>query len=245
MVKFMDRLRNELHTSINIDDFDAQRNLLLGIAETIYSEKGPLASTTSPNAKVRFLHNLAMELSEVVSGYEMLLNFPSLTQSTPSKANRLSKADLVNFWHESYLNEYYIFLNRLLAFLRKIEKYYKRDSRFSRMPIVIKNMREFIYNENDAFLKNRGKHVHQTRFRNLILEGRRLSLLEELINFKHFHRLRPIYLKSLREFKKLSLNYIKSETKNAKIVLTVIFRVLTRIITRNNGIIYPDYLLKN
>lgn len=89
----------------------------------------------------------------------------------------------VTFWMESYLNEVYIFQCRLLDLIKFIQRRYKKDVDFTEFVIEVgDSLAEFVKNELEPLIKDRGTHVHERRHRQADPELLRLTLLDTMVD---------------------------------------------------------------
>ena len=131
------------------------------------------------NPKERFISDtLYRPFSEIMSSYEALRNIFIYIGSFPFKKQNVSQISYLRYHIEGYLNEAYILRERLLAYLKLIDKGYKSTKSY---PVIHKATTSLISDVNKAFenlSKTRGSHVHKTRYSDRDLE--RLSLFETL-----------------------------------------------------------------
>lgn len=87
------------------------------------------------------------------------------------------------FWMESYLNEVYIFQCRLLDLITFIQRRYKKDVDFAEFVTKVgDSLSDFVKNELEPLINDRGVHVHKQRHRRSDPELARLTQLDTMID---------------------------------------------------------------
>jgi len=107
------------------------------------------------------------------------------------------------FWMESYLNEVYIFQCRLLDLIVFIQRRYKKDVDFTEFVTEVgDSLTEFVKNELEPLINDRGVHVHKRRHRQADPELARLIQLDTMIDILGHTDLIPVREQSREDSKK-------------------------------------------
>jgi len=148
---------------------------------------------------------------------------------------------VITFWSESYLNEVYIFQQRLSSLVTYVERKYKRDKDFAE-PIVgvCKSIQDFMNQQLGPFIQTRGKHVHERRYRNIDPELARLAILNTYIDVIGQKEFAPKRKEATDEAR----DWLFKQTDQARNTCWAVFdgtcQVLAEgIITENDWVIVP------
>jgi hypothetical protein len=224
----------------------AVRDITLSLAETIYSEEGALPPTRNVSPRQEFFRSLFFYFNELFVAYQTLVEFPVFARSRPPKLLKFSKARLVTFWREAYLNEYYIYLQRLNALLTRVSRWYRKDTRLPRLPEAIQGLRDAVHEQFVDLERMRGSHVHEHRYQHSDPELQRLHLLELLAVESKLAGMRPLYVRAVQKAKARNTQYFRRITKRAKDGLKLVFDCFAPAFIDPNGrIIYPANLKRN
>ncbi len=241
--RFLDACIGETRGIIDGTDHSASRDLSLSFAETIYLENDALPRSRKLSQRQDFFKSLVFQFNELFTAYQTLIEFPVLARSCPPKNLKYSEARLVTFWREAYLNEYYIYLERLDVFIKKIGRWYRRDSRFPRLEKLAEGLRGIMRAEFEDLKTMRGSHVHEHRYYFSDPELRRVQLLELLAIEGKFTAMRPLYVQAIRNAKKQTIINFRRLNYRAKDSLKGVFDCFSPLFVDDNGrYIYPEHI---
>ena len=123
------------------------------------------------------------------------LSLASMAQLTPERHTVTAI-----FWMESYLNEVYIFQCRLFDLITFIQRRYKKDADFTEFVTKVgDSLTEFVKNQLEPLINDRGVHVHKQRHRRADPELARLTQLDAMIDIFGHTDLVPVREKSRKD----------------------------------------------
>lgn len=115
------------------------------------------------------------------------------------------------FWMESYLNEVYIFQCRLLDLIIFIQRRYKKDVDFTEFVTQVgDSLTEFVKNELEPLINDRGVHVHKQRHRRADPELAKLTQLDTMIDILGHTDLIPVRGQSRKD----SIKWLETQLRH-------------------------------
>lgn len=123
------------------------------------------------------------------------LSLASMEQVAPERHSATA-----TFWMESYLNEVYISQCRLLDLITFIQRRYKKDVDFTDFVTEVgDSLTEFVKNQLEPLINDRGVHVHKQRHRRADPELARLTQLDAMIDILGHTELVPVREQSRKD----------------------------------------------
>lgn len=230
-------LRNEIENqpeSRLVDGF-------LSIAETIFEPTNVHpAPPSNPTVREQFLGKMFFAFYEVFEAYQTLIDLPSLTASKPPRYATISESGLVRFWREAYLNEYYIFEQRLRGFIRCVQRCYRRDPRVPQLGRLADGLLTIIEEESETLREMRAVHVHKQRYFHSDHELKRVQMLEMLASGSPVHGMMPLYQQALRHCRSQTRHDFRVFNLRAKDSLKGVFDSFEpHTLDKSGKLIYP------
>ena len=219
-------------------------DILLPIAEAIYSPE-ELKARGRPRLTPRktFFQNLFFDFREVIAAYSTLADFPTLARSKPPRSQSLSPARLISFWREAYLNEFYIFICRLQAYISRVVRAYRHEPRLAKLSAFPDHFRRLVEDRLGDFVVMRGEHVHQRRYEFSDPELHRLQLLEMLATNSKIPEFVKLYRRAVRQEQASNTKTFKLITREAKDALKGAFDAFEGFMLDSDGrLVYPAKL---
>ena len=219
-------------------------DILLPIAEAIYAPE-TLRARQRPQLTARkaFFQKLFFEFREVIAAYTILAEFPTLARSKTPKSQSLSAARLISFWRVAYLNEFYIFICRLQAYISRVARAYRHEPRLAKLSAFPDHFRRLVEDRLGDFIVMRGQHVHQRRYEFSDPELHRLHLLEMLAMNSKIPEFVKLYRRAVRQEKASNTKTFKLITREAKDALKGAFDVFEGFMLTSDGrLVYPGKL---
>ena len=133
--------------------------------------------------EVTFLRDLFNIFHECMQSCETLDVVDVLVRQTLHTTPSEHASTVITFWNEAYLNEVYIFQQRILDLLKYVERKYKKDKDFAEPVVeVCESLRKLVFEQLGDLVETRGSHVHQRRHRHADPELARLATLNTYID---------------------------------------------------------------
>jgi len=244
VIRLLKACEAEVRNSIDTKDELALADVLLPMAEAIYDPDGPRSSGRKKiKPREVFLERLFFDFRELIAAYQILVDFPTLARSRPPRSQGLSPARLASFWREAYLNELYIFLCRVDAYMARIVRNYRRERSLAALPSFLTHMRELINSRLGDFIEMRGGHVHRRRYEYTDPELHRLQLLEMLATGSKIPEFRKLYREAARTAKVNNTETFRLITREAKDCLKGVFDSFEGfMLDREGRLVYPSNL---
>lgn len=178
-----------------IQDLAKQRSLQL-----INSPWGTDLSEVGQSREFTFLRDFWNSFHECIQSCSALdlirdLSLLSVEQVAPGRYTATA-----TFWMESYLNEVYIFQCRLIYFITFIQRRYKKDVDFTEFVTEVgDSLTQFVKNQLQPLINDRGVHVHKQRHRQVDPELARLTQLDAMIDILGHIELVPVREQSRKD----------------------------------------------
>lgn len=191
--------------------------------------------------KEYFIANkLFRPLSEIINTIEAIENIAIYARSFPYKRQGISQAIYLKYHIENYLNELYLLKNRLISYVKLIDKSYKRSKRYEQVAKSILPLHSLVTDILERYIKVRGAHVHQYRYSDE--DFNRLSTLELLSRGEEdFSKImQNLYNDAYRETRKIWVEKIKTDIVGIHNLLEYYFKGLLTAISKDGELIFPE-----
>lgn len=209
------------------------------LANQLFGRSGPkrIDRKTTP-ADILF-SKLFDGFTEIHKSYNSLLDIEIYLSKFPYPKTRVSKTRYLAYHMENYLNEVYIFKERLSSYCTVIGRLYRNHPALKDVKTTMKTISEVVQNSLKGVVETRGTHVHRNRFTDEKLD--RLTSLE-LVNYgpNKIPLLKVLYDSAYRETRKGYGVTIKRNNEEIRKVLDACFEVIYRVVADKKGNIrYP------
>jgi len=181
---------------------------------------------------------------EIYLTVERLNDLENYISNFPKTKSSLSKINYLRFLIENHFNEVYILKERLVSYLKKIERSYQKDHKQGLIKNKCQQLIDKIEESFQNIQRHRHIHIHRSRYSDKdISRLEALSINEELIN-KSKNILPSFIIPNFNnEFKKARSKWkeiIMQNNKEIKKVLNYCFKEVNIIIfTKDGEISYP------
>ncbi len=170
---FLDRLLSEVKLNYEGGDRKSleQRMFRHLIGEPLSEDKTPII-TLSP--RQRYFVEIFHGYNEIYTSFYRL----DLIETLVSKLSKSGNADELSYHVEKHLEEIYIVKNRIISFLRFLQKRIRRKG-FVELTTKISHWEAVVEKGFEDIVKTRGSHVHVERF--VGTDIKRLATLDLLV----------------------------------------------------------------
>lgn len=128
------------------------------------------------------LHRIFHSYREVTTSFDTLSNIPFYMRHFPSSISRsVTRPVWLRYHIENYLNEIYIFQNRVEAFFKLLRRGYRKQEYSSELNKRCDLLEKALKEGFSGVVTIRGKHVHERRFEDTTLAT--LDAIEFLAKF--------------------------------------------------------------
>lgn len=127
-------------------------------------DHGPDTPPLCATGRERYVQGLYLHFAEVALASETLKDIEFYIGRFPYKVSKISKHRHLQFLVEAYLHEIYILEQRLLTYLKFIERKHKGDPRVPQIRTTCRTLTKGTQVTLKQLVDTRGGHVHQTRF---------------------------------------------------------------------------------
>lgn len=240
---FFEIVMHEMATIIQPiqEDPTIKKELEDALWNSINDLDGPRVISKKPNDKAMFIsRKLFHPVSEIFSSVESLENISIYVGSFPYKNKDISRLEYFKYHIENYLNEIYILKNRLIAYLKLLERSYKNCNRTQDISSALRPQYEIVSNALSGYVDVRGSHVHELRYSDADID--RLSTLNLLSNSRE-ESLSEVFLSQFiaeyRKTRKKWVGKIKQDIEEINKLLDGYFSAIIQAICTDGTIIYP------
>ncbi|HUX79171.1 MAG TPA: hypothetical protein VMW10_05440 [Alphaproteobacteria bacterium] len=223
------------------DNEESQRVMM----NSILGLDGPKSMERNISPLEYFISNkLFRPMSEILSTLEAIENIAIYARSFPYKRQGVSRATYLKYHVENYLNELYLLKNRLIAYLKIIEKSYKKSDISEDVATTISPLYKVVSEALKGYIEVRGAHVHKHRYSDD--EFDRLSTLELLSRGKDKFGviMSNLYNTAYGEIRKKWVDKIKADITEVDYLLEFYFEHLLRAISKDGKLLFPNKLRK-
>jgi len=208
----------------------------------LLDRKGPRALSGYKLDKEEYFiaNKLFRPYMEIMNSFESIQNIPIYISSFPFTSKGISKNNYLKYHIENYLQELYIMQQRLITYLKVIDRAYLKTERSDIVHGKIVILTKVVNNTFDQYSKARGSHVHELRYSDNDID--RLSLFDLLsrsedTDFSNTMNLG--YKLAYKEIRKKWVKKIEDDSNGIIKLLDVYLNVLYKLITKKDKIIYP------
>jgi hypothetical protein len=242
MLRTQSALVTELQAEIHNQPDSRLVDGFLSIAETIFEPANVhSAPASAPTAAEQFLGKIFLAFYEIFEAYQTLIDLPALSSSKPPRYSTISESGLVRFWREAYLNEYYIFEERLRGYIRCLQRCYRKDPRVPKLGELGDGILAILEEDSEILRQMRSIHVHRQRYFHSDPELQRVQMLEMLASGSPVRGLMPIYRQALRHCRSQTKHDFRIFNLKAKDALKGVFDSFESLILDKNGkLMYPS-----
>ncbi len=225
------------------DNEESQRVMM----NSILGLKGPKSVNRNISPIEYFIANkLFRPMSEILSSLEAIENMAIYARSFPYKRQGVSRATYLKYHVENYLNELYLLKNRLIAYLKLIERSYKRSDISEHVTATIYPLNKVVSKVLKDYIEVRGAHVHQHRYSDDDFD--RLSTLELLSRGGGKDKFGTIMThlsdNAYSEIRKKWVKKINADLKGIHSLLELFFENLFLAISKDGALIFPNTIKK-
>jgi hypothetical protein len=126
-------------------------------------ELGPPTPPGKRTGRRNYHQLLTYHLAEIQTTLDTMRDIEFYMGRFPYSEGKVAKHRHLVFHVQAFLNELYILQQRLLGFLKFIERQHRKDPRLDKMKIVCEALRNFVTDSMKKGVAIRGSHVHEWR----------------------------------------------------------------------------------
>lgn len=192
--------------------------------------------------KEAFLANLFYGYIEIWDSYHSLKDIQVYIGRFPYTNTGISKVACLSYHIVNYMNEMYILKQRLITFLTKTGRLYKKDQLHHQVLRSTKPLFKIVKDALSRIIKTRGIHVHQSRYKDEDLE--RLNTIELFVragDVDFFEQLPDSYELECRKIRRKWKKIVKQNNETLRELFNIYFGALLKILFDESGnLIYPQ-----
>jgi hypothetical protein len=144
----------------------------------LFELDGPTNIDRQINPSELFLGKVLHGLLEISLSAQNLQDIAIYISTFPYRNKSVTKPAYLRYHVENYFEKMYILKERLVKYLRIIDKSYKKDQIYKPAHLKIEHLSESVEKSLESFTKIRGQHIHRNRFHDEDLN--RLDVLDSL-----------------------------------------------------------------
>jgi hypothetical protein len=171
------------------------------------------------------LRDLFYGFIEILRCIERLTQIETYIRKMPGfkeyKRKNITDTAYMKYHIEKYFEEMYILKERLIRYLRKIKKYYKRDVNIQ---TELAKMEDLLNKSLDGIISTRGRHIHESRFTDEDIN--RLELYDLLLSTGMPRRAESLFRAESRRVRRNWLARIKGNNRDLMKVMDFLFEYL-------------------
>ena len=213
------------------------------MSNSLFDLDGPKTVSERASDKAYFVANkLFRPLSEIMNNFEALENIAIYSGSFPYKKHGVSRISYLRYHIENYLNELYILKNRLIAYLKIIERSYRKCDRFGEIHKIMEPVYNIVSRSLEGYVNIRGAHVHANRYTDSEIDRlAELELFSRLSDDKEMSQLlHSVFIQQYRVIRKKWVGKMQDDIEALRKLIDIYFENLCKAIVSENRIQYPS-----
>lgn len=178
-----------------------------------------------------FVQRVVVGHSEILESFESLKNIEIYLRSFPYRKQKVAPTAYLRYNVENYLQEMYILHERLQAYLKVIQRAYRKEPDALVITQKITSLKSKVDVAFQNVLRARGAHVHESRFEDARIK---LLLLLDLLS-QEDDDFKPRYEAMYLDVRDDKVRWVKATNESIKKTLDVYFDELGRILFTRSG----------
>jgi hypothetical protein len=206
-----------------------------------------LAGTPKPTppppqtAYEHFVLDIFDAYTELFQAYDNVMQMVNLAGLRFKRIQTITRLQFLTFVLEASYNEFYIFDERIGAFLTVVQRKYRHDPQFALLQTFLPKAQAIIASTLKPILAVRGAHVHERRISSGDETLKRAGTLDILVVRGGMKRLKPIRRAAMLAAEKHTLQATRTLTRNAKAVSAAILKQMcSQLLDSNGRLRYPS-----
>ncbi len=191
----------------------------------IYNLPGPQSFSRSLSTAEIIFCNVFYGFFEISESYDRLNDFSIYLRQFQYRGLRITEARYLRYTVENYLNEMYIFQERLLAYTKRIWRYVEKKDQSAQTRTIIDRVENQIKSTLQPIVNMRGAHTHKSRYTND--DFRRLETLELLVFHGRMVQLQRLYRAEISRIRKEWQETIKTNNREINKLLDLYFEAIS------------------
>ena len=187
---------------------------------------------------------LGYYVSEIQTTIDTMRDIEFYMRQFPYSQEKVAKHRHLQFHVEAFLNELYILQERLLLFLKFIERQYKRDPRLDHIKAACEVLNDLVIEAMKKGIAIRGSHVHKWRLSDNDIERLMgISIYTKMPSKKIQKAFTAYYEREYRKVRKRWRKWVTGGTDQAQRLVDVYFDEVFKLIFDAKGrLLYPSSL---
>ncbi|MCK5331486.1 MAG: hypothetical protein KAK01_08760 [Candidatus Marinimicrobia bacterium] len=240
---YFDLIQSQMVIAIDFNNLIKNKELAQVAFNQVFNPEGPRVVSKKPSQKMLFIGTtLFRPYSEIIDSTETIKTILFYIRRFPFDDEQISRVSYFKYHIENYLNELYILKNRLLRYLKILDKAYKKSNNYAKIEKLFKPLHSSIPEIFESYTKTRGIHVHEYRYSDddithlqsieLLLKGN-LNEAQELFIQQYFKN-------EYKNIRKKWVSKIKNDVNSIDSIIESYFKAIISAISKGNDIKYPS-----
>jgi hypothetical protein len=213
----------------------------------IFNRDGPREWTIKHSPKTVFIANkLFRPMSEIFSTMGAIENIAIYMNTFPYDRYKVSKLSYLRYHVENFLNEIYILEERLEAYLKIIERAYKKEPYSNNIKDILEKTQKDIIKALEKAVCIRHPHIHQHRYTDSDLDH--LAILELFSKYERtnqpFWCKRSFFDQAYKKVRNKKVKTFKGIIESLEVLLESYFKVMLQVVSKDEKIVYPSNISK-
>jgi len=187
--------------------------------DALVSGNGSLSPLPETDRPLQFLHELLGHLLELRESFETLLDASRLHRTSLRLPKGLDMHRIRKLMHEAYLEELYLFLNRIENCVTFLQRSYNRDSELTKVADLGAELKKLVKAKFSELVALRGAHTHRVRLSHIFEEHRRIAFLDMLADLTNDSTVLAALKTARRDYHKETRQQLHETTLAVKDVL--------------------------
>ncbi len=154
-------------------------------------ELGPPTPPEKRTGRSNYYQLLTYHLAEIQTTLDTMRDIEFYMGRFPYSEEKVAKHRHLIFHVQAFLNELYILQQRLLGFLKFIERQHRKDTRLDNIKVVCEALRGFVTESMKKGVAIRGSHVHEWRLSDNDTTGSSVSVSTRRCRTRRYRRRSP------------------------------------------------------
>jgi hypothetical protein len=219
-------------------------NLLIHEIHKEIFELGPPTPPMKPTGRSRYHQWLMHYASEISRSLDTMRDIEFYAGKFPYRKTQIPKHRHLQFHVEAFLQELYILQERLVQFLKFVERQHRRDPRLPQIKAACEVLDKFVLDSMKKGIAIRGSHVHRWRMSDTKIDRlNAISFYTMMPNKKIKRVFKAFYESEYRKTRKQWRGWIAETTDSARELVDAYFDEVFKLVFDARGkLTYPSRL---
>jgi hypothetical protein len=205
----------------------------IAIGNQLFELDGLTAVNRKASSAEKIFSRIFTGFTEITKSYEAIKDTEVYLRRFPFRGSSVTKERYLRHHIEAYFHEVYILKERLISYLRVLERLYRKAKHHESVENIVELIEPLVHDVLGGIVEVRGVHVHRSRYSDHQLE--KLSTLDLLTRNSEEPLYEEWYGKEFRRVRKEWIDTIRLNQKEIEKLLDLYFLGISKIVFDSYG----------